>query len=94
MERSTCIRGGYIGRILVDSDKIVIPKKKQVSGNGPSTNFDHRKLRCLIPDITLRLRIEAHEDLDRFFGIIEESFEFLFCGRLARSWDLDFLNVN
>jgi hypothetical protein len=43
----------------------------------------------MLPDITLRSRIGAHEDLDRFFGIIEESFEFLFCSRLARSWNLN-----
>lgn len=42
----------------------------------------------MLPDITLRSRIGAHEDLDEFFGIIEESFEFLFCSRLARSWNL------
>jgi hypothetical protein len=48
----------------------------------------------LIPDITHRSRIGAHEDLDRFFGIIKKSFEFLFCGRFARGLNLDFLNVD
>ena len=36
----------------------------------------------------------AHEDLDRFFGVVEESFEFLFWGGLATSWSLDFPNVD
>jgi hypothetical protein len=48
----------------------------------------------MLPDITLRSRIGAHENLDRFFRIIEESFEFLFCSRLARSWNLDFFNLD
>jgi hypothetical protein len=42
----------------------------------------------LIPDIAHGSRIGAHEDLDRFFGIIEESIEFPFC-RLASSWNLN-----
>src|ERR1700677_597101 len=52
------------------------------------------KKKNLIPDITVRSRIGAHEDLDRFFGIIEESLEFLFCGRFARGWNLDIFNVD
>jgi hypothetical protein len=47
----------------------------------------------MIPDITVRSRIGAHEDLDRFFGIIAESFEFLFCGRFARGWNSDIFNT-
>ena len=40
--------------------------------------------------IAWRSRIGAHEDLDRFFGIIEESFEILGYSRLARGWNLNF----
>ena len=50
-----------------------------------------------IPDITHRSRIRCHEDLDRSFGIIKESLEFLFVSwllRLAGDWNLNSFDVN